>query len=79
MKKMFIVSLACILLFLIGCNQFKMTYQESFQVSVQNPLAGERKDVVVELFIKRIKVTVPEFNPNAFVVLSGGQADGRPV
>ncbi len=66
----------------------KAEYPESLLLSVKNPAAAGRTDEAVILNVSEIRAKTPEFNPNAFIVLSGGKelasqaddldADGAP-
>jgi len=67
--------LICILI--IGCNRtdnntevIENEYQESFEISVTNNSTIERKDEAVYLNMSEVRLKHPEFNPNAFVILS---------
>ena len=48
------------------------TYPESVQIVVENPLQINRTDATVRFKVKDLFAKAPQFNPNAFVVLSGG-------
>lgn len=67
--------LVCILI--IGCdrtdNNTEVIYQESFEISVTNNSTIERKDEAVYLILSEVRAKHPEFNPNAFVILSDGK------
>jgi hypothetical protein len=48
-------------------------YPGRFELRVENPAAVERPDEAVVLNMSEIRAKNPGFNPNAFIVLSGGK------
>jgi len=69
-----------IILVIAGCGgsdntpiKLKRDYPESFRISVKNPITIDRKDEAVVLSVTEIKKKYPDFNPNAFIVLSNGK------
>lgn len=53
-----------------GSAQLKQTYPEFFEISAENPTTIDRNDAAVLINIDDIKLIYPEFNANAFLVLS---------
>lgn len=52
--------------------ELEKRYPESVTITVDNPLPASRIDAIVEKDVNDIIKRVPQFNPKAFVVLSGG-------
>jgi len=57
----------------LACSGFKwrLEYPKSFIVSIRNDAVVDRTDAVISLTIREIEASYPDFNPEAFIVLSG--------
>jgi len=76
MGRIFIITIIVFIVFLLGCqknsaNELEQTFPLSFQITLNNPADISRTDEPVFLEIADIKAKYPDFNPQAFVVLSG--------
>jgi hypothetical protein len=55
-----------------GCRNIKREYALSIRIFIANPAALDRKNEAVFLNVAEIKAKHPEFNPDAFIVVSDG-------
>lgn len=68
------LSILLISFLIAGCNVLKISkeYPEAFEVHIENPASINRIDEMVQICIKKVKTIHPDFNPDAFVVISNG-------
>jgi len=68
------ILLSVVLLFAFGITRAQSVekeFPESFQVTVSNPLAAVREQVLVVVVPSQVKAAAPAFNAHAFVVMDG--------